>query len=299
MSFFGSLLSPKKTDPSGGENFQPLLDMTAAALGPEITSARNYLKSLIPALTLATRYFDEQILTIPGPVATAASAYGRDVLLRNVFPDFGEIQIALGRSVEVKDVLPRLAADGQTLACAMMGLRCKDRDQPPAAATVFADHTLACVTASVAETRAAIRHAAVRRVIGNYSAHLAKLRQKGKLLPEEWNIEHAPDKQDSNAEKRHLIFDDFIYAEQELHPENLLRGLVAWLERPFEHFRLAESGLVLAFNAPDGRGAVPCPVPMLLAADRRRWMVVLVEFAIDEGLLALGAESRSHRYLLI
>lgn len=299
MSFFGSLLSHKKTDPSGDENFQPLLDMTAAVLGPEITSARGYLENLIPALTLATRYFDEQILTIPGPVATAAAAYGRDPFLRSVFPDFGEIQIALGRSVEVKDVLPRLAAAGQTRACAMMGLRSKDRDQPPAAATVFADHTLACVTASAAETRVAIRHAAVSRVIGNYHAHLDKLRQKGKLLPEEWNIERAPDKQDSNAAKRHLIFDDFIYAEQELHPDNLLRGLVAWLERPFEHFRLADSGLVMAINDPDRPGPVPCPVPLLLAADRRRWMVVLVEFAIDEGLLALGAESRSHRYLLI
>lgn len=299
MSFFGSLMSHKKTDPSVDEIFQPLLDVIVEILGPEITRARDYEQKLLPALTLATRYFEEQILTIPGPVATTAAAYGRDALLRNVFPDFGEIQIALGRSIEVKDVLPRLAADGQTRACAMMGLRCKDRDQSPAAATVFADHTLGCVTANAAETRAAIRHAAVRRVIGNYNIHLDKLRQKGKLLPEEWNIEHAPDKQDSNAEKRHQIFDDFIYAEQELHPDNLLRGLVAWLERPFEHFRLAESGLVLAFNEPDGRGAVPCPVPLLLAADRRRWMVVLVEFAIDEGLLALGAESRSHRYLLI
>jgi hypothetical protein len=299
MSFFGSLLSHKKTDPSGDENFQPLLDMTAAVLGPEITSARGYLENLIPALTLATRYFDEQILTIPGPVATAAAAYGRDPFLRSVFPDFGEIQIALGRSVEVKEVLPKLAADGHPRACAMMGLRCKDRDQAPAAATIFADHTLACVTSSAAETRAAIRHAAVRRVIGNYHAHLEKLRQKGKLLPEEWNIEHAPDKQDSNAEKRHLIFDDFIYAERELHPDNLLRGLVAWLERPDEHFRLVESGLVLAFSDPEGGAAVPCQLPLVFAADRRRWMVVLVEFAIDEGLLALGVEARSHRYILI
>lgn len=295
MSFLGSLLSHKKTEPSGGESFQPLFKMIVDVLGPEITTARDYEQKLLPALTLATRYFDEQILTIPGPAAMAVSAYGRDAFLRRIFPEHGEIQIALGRSVEVKDVLPRLAADGQPRACAMMGLRCKDRDQSPAAASVFADHTLGCVTASAAETRAAIRQAAVRRVIGNYSAHLDKLRQKGKLLPEEWHIERAPDKQVGNAEKRHLIFDDFIYADQELHPDNLLRGLVAWLERPFEHFRLAESGLVLAFGEHDGTA----PVPLLLAADRRRWMVVLVEFATDEGLLALGAESRSHRYLLI
>lgn len=294
MSFLGSLLSHKKTDPSD-ENFRPLFKMIVDVLGPEITTARDYEQKLIPALTLATRYFDEQILTIPGPVAMAVSAYGRDAFLRRIFPEYGEIQIALGRSVEVKDVLPRLAADGQPRACAMMGLRCRDRDQSPAAASVFADHTLGCVTASAAETRAAIRLAAVRRVIGNYNAHLDKLRQKGKLLPEEWNIERAPDKQDGNAEKRHLIFDDFIYADKELHPDNLLRGLVAWLERPFEHFRLAESGLVLAFGEHDGAA----PVPLLLAADRRRWMVVLVEFATDEGVLALGAESRSHRYLLI
>ena len=299
MGFLDNFLGSKKPAPAPDPEFQPLLDAIVDTLGPAITSARHYEQTIIPALTLATRYFDGQVMEIPGPMTTRSASYDKEPFLRAVFPTVSEIGVALGRSIEVKEMVPRLAQAGHRRAFALMGMRCQERDQTVGQPAVLSDHTLTCVSASEAESRSAIRHAACLRVIKSYNAHLDKLRQKGKLLPEEWNIENTGQLQDGNAEKRHLIFDDYLYAEKELQPDNLLRGLVAWFERPFDQFRVVESGLLVSSGRNDGQGSVQYHLPLGVTADRRRWLLALIEFSCSEGLQALGQETRVHRYLLL
>lgn len=299
MGFLGNFLGSKTVSAPAGEKLLPLLELVVEVLGPEITRARDYEQKIIPALAVAANYFDRQILQIPGPVDLAALSYGKDPFLRAVFPDAGEIQVALGRSVEIRERLPALAEAGQSRACALVGMRCKDRNQAPEQATLFADHTLACVATGAGATRAALREAACRRIVKSFNEHLDKLRLKGKLLPEEWEIENRPPADDGNAARRHQVFDDFVYAEQALQPDHLLRGLVAWLERPAAQFSLADSGLVVAGRSPDGAAAVQFSVPLIHTADRRRWLVFLAEFSTGEAIRALGLETHNHRYIFI
>lgn len=296
MGFLGNFLGSKAVNAPASEKFLPLLELITDVLGPEVTRARDYEKKIIPALAVAVAHFDREVARIPGPVELAAPAYGKDPFLRTVFPEALEIQVALGRSVEIRDLLPSLAKAGHRRACALVGMRCKDRDLTPGQATVFADHTLACVAVDAVATRAALCEAACRRIVKNFNEHLDKLRQKGKLLPEEWDIEDRPPAADGNAAARHLLFDDFIYAEQALQPDHLLRGLVAWLERPAARFSVVDSGLVVAGP---GNGAPACGVPLLNSADRRRWLVFLAEFSVGEAIRALGLESHNHRYIFI
>ena len=298
MSFFESLLGGKKSGAPIDAKYQPLLEAIVEVLGPEVTQAKDYAQQLTPVLDIATQYFERQVAAIPGPINLAALAYGNDPFLRAAFPDAGEITMALGRSVDVREALPKLAEKSQLKSYALMGMRTRDREPVAGEPVVLADHTLTCLGASEAAVRGVIRQTAFLRVLKNYNVHLDKLRVKGKLLPEEWNIENSGNHQVAHADKRHQIFDDYIYADQALTPDNLLRGLVAWLEKPEQCFRVADSGVVLRGQGSNGN-VLGYPLPMLHAADRRRWMAVLVEFSTEEGLRALAQESRTHRYILL
>ena len=300
MGFLDSFLGGKKEVSVATGAFQPLVDAMVDVLGPEITGARDFEPKITSALTMATRYLDEQVGRIPGILSIAAGSYATDPYLRAVFPDVADIPAALGRSVEVRDALPERAKQGSARVCALMGVRHRDRLQAqPSEHIVFADHTLACIAPDEASARTAIRDAACRRIFKMYHEHLEKLRHKGKLLPEDWNIENVTLQDDGHAKARHMIFDDYVYAEKELTPDNLLRGLVAWLERPFDQFRLTEGSQMVMAGAANGQGTSRIEVPTIVIADRRRWMAILVEFSVSEGMAALNQEPRSHRYIVI
>ena len=298
MSFLGSLLGGHKKETSSVDpDLKPLLDFARETLGQEVFAGRDSVTKVASAFTSAAQYFDRQIQEIPGPVGMSGLAHAHDAFLCAVFPEMMDIQAALGRSIAVKDQLPRFAEQGQQRVFGLIGMRFRDRDPEAKQPGLLADHTLTCLSTSVEETRRALREAACRRVVLNFHAHLDKLRQKGKLFSDEWNIEHFQTVRDSHADSRRMIFEDYRYAETELTPDNILRGLVAWLAGAAEHFHVEVSDLAIPCNR--GAQSVTYTIPLIAAADRRRWHVALVEFSTQEGLRALTQEARVHRYILI
>ena len=270
---------------SGVDKSHPVFRQIIGVLGQEIAHTHDFHKRLFPAIASAEAYFDEQIALIPGPIDIDTHAYFPQSAAAALFPSLSEISCAIGRSLESKDVLPLMAQKGNEEAYALMGFRCKERDQLPGKALFFADHSLKCLATDEATTRQMIRAAANERLLKNFSEHLEKLREKGRLLIEEWNIENETARSQRLGDGKQMVF-----AEHELVPENILRGLIAWLGRPYEHFGVLHT---------DIRIAERFDVPMLHAADRRQWIVCLVKFPLHEGLLALAQEGRVHRYIFI
>lgn len=299
MGFIDGLLHRKR--PTAADTPAPAPELAAIAreVGPAIVTAQDFHARATPAIRAAHQYFAGQIDSIPGPLALETAAYGSNRLLRALFPAEEEIRFAIGRSVQARDQVPALAHAGAEKIVALLGMRPRDRDEAIGPGTLLADHTLSFIADRAETTRAALSDAAFQRLLKVYSAHIEKLRHYGKLLAGEWNIEFAIDDKDPAARLRKEVFSDYVHADKELTPDNLLRGLIAWLERPDDHFKVAESGFVAPSIQGVGRETFGIPVPLLETTDRRKWLTVLVEIPIAEALAAVQAETRVHRYIMV
>jgi hypothetical protein len=76
----------------------------------------------------------------------------------------------------------------------------------------------------------------------------------------------------------------------------MLRGIVAWLQRPGEHLQvLAESRAAAPADAAKQIEALP----ELQIRDRRHWLACFVRFPTAEGVAAMHNEQGQHRYIRI
>lgn len=274
----------------------PWLSQVIDIVGKDIGEARNFAATLSPAIESALAYFDRQIASIPGPLPLSEQYFGVETGVAALFPEAADIGRAIGRSLAVKEKLAELADDGHEEIHALLGMRVKPGLEPNAEQpTVFADHVLHSLAPSPADTRETLRQAAFERLLKNFAEHVEKLRRKQRLhkLEWEWNLQHDASKAmatDQNPE--------FVYADKELTPDNLLRGLMAWLQTPEIFFQLKESPISL----PQTEGApsvAQAPLQQLHCSDRRQWLVCLVRFSVAEGRHALQRESHTHRYIFI
>jgi hypothetical protein len=278
------LFTSGKTQP---RHLSPLAAQVVETLGPQIAEARNFEQMLYPAIEQACAYFDRQITAIPdaGPIVPAANHSQS-----SLFSDADEIGRALGRSLEVKDALPGLARNGHQQIYALLGMRSRRQDRGAADLAPLADHTVHGLAPDLAAARDYLRLVAFKRLLNNFAAHVDKLRRKERLLKLEWNIQNrivaAPENGDSG---------EYVDAAHELTPDNLLRGLIAWLETPENFFRLEPSGIPL--TAPDAGS--PAELPLLHCSDRRQWLVCFVTFSTADALQGLEQETHAHRYMLI
>lgn len=289
MSMFGKLVDILQTDllqPRAGVEAptrHPGLDQVTRVCGDTLASARNYEATLTPALDYAIRYFDTQIRAIPGTFGLSVSGHPDEPFLAHHFPARDDVTAALGRSVEVKEALPALAPERQGHIYAILGMREK-KNGADAAPPVFADHTLRCLAMSEADSREGLRQAALSRLLHGFKEHTDKLRKAGKLLRVEWTLGKEALPQGAAA-------GSFIHAEEELTPDNLVKGLVSWLKSPSEFLRIDPAA------ASGSEGAVGLPV--MHSADTRNWLVCQVKFSATEGMEAMKRETRVHRYILI
>lgn len=271
----------------------PLLEHVPAVLGDEILAARDLAATLVPALEYADQYLRDQIATIPGPLQVSSSSRAADPLMSRLFPGAEDLRAGLGRSLEVKDSIVPLAVAGHPLSYGLLGTRFKRDSEVNVDNPIFADHTIKALTDSEARSRDALRIAGLRRIIKNFDQHLAKLREKQQLLRIEWNIENLP------AVPVPGNGGEFVRASTELTPDNLSRGLAAWLRRPAEALRLEAGAAKIPGRSPDGEKLGHYELPVMHCADRRQWIVCLVAFPTYEAAEALKAESRTHRYIFI
>jgi len=264
------------------------VEKVVAALGESITEANNFEPILAQALHSAELYYHQQIQAIPGPFEISASDPDNNPFFRTVFPVREDVQVALGRSIEVRDFLPALARDGKLEFFGLLGVRerAAGENEP---AQQFADHTIRSIGHSEEYCRESLRNSCLHRLLGQFREHVEMLRGRGRLPKTTWNIENRVDMSEASGN----LAPEFVLAEQELLPDNLLKGLVAWLETPENHLRLESSNIAVI----DQSGRTELPV--MRCADRRHWVVSLVQIPVQEALNALASESRCHRYILI
>ena len=292
MGFLGSLFGK-----SGGNRdsvpANPFFAEVVAELGDGIASAKQFEEHLSEALKIGGGYFARQVAQIPGTLNLARENFDRDPLIQTLFHHAEDVQFALGRSIEAKENLPNLTRAGVEQGYAVVGMRCRESDQIPGHPPVFADHSLKCLAASEDDVREALAHVALVRLLKGFAEHVEKLRRRNKLMRIEWNITN-PHARGNNASDT----SEYVYAETELQPDNMLRGLCAWLANPAEHLRIVAGGARVNIQRPDGTASI-LDLPVLHSADRRLWFVCIVRFPVAECVAALNKEARTHRYIYI
>jgi hypothetical protein len=286
--FFNKLSGLVRGSGSSSLNHR-FVEKVVVALGESISEANNFEPILAQALHSAELYYHQQILAVPGPFEVSVNDAGDNAFSRMVFPLPEDIQAALGRSIEVRDFLPALARDGNLEFFGLLGVREKAANEI-VPSLQFGDHTIRSVGHTEDYCRESLRNSCLHRLLGQFREHVETLRNRGRLLKTEWNIENRMDSSVVNEDHE----PEFVIAEQVLQPDNLLRGLVAWLETPEKHLRIESSNIVLA-----DQGGERTELPIMRCADRRHWVVSLVKIPVQEALAALASESRCHRYILI
>jgi hypothetical protein len=292
MGFFGNLFGLSK-GPREEATIKPFFVEVVKELGEEIAAAPHFEEHLNEAMKVAGAYFARHIGIIPGSLDLARANFDHDAVVSTLFHTHEDVRFALGRSIESREGLPVLQRAKAVEGFALVGMRCRETDQIPGHPPVFADHSLKCLATSEAEVRDAIANIALIRVLKTFAEHVEKLRRRGKLLRVEWNITN-PHARGNNATDSN----EFITAEKELTPDNLLRGLCAWLANPGEYLRIVPGGARVSIQKPDGALSI-LDLPVLHSTDRRQWFVCIVRFPVAECAEALATEARTHRYIYI
>ena len=262
----------------------PMIPQVIETVGGGIDQARNLEALLTPAIEHACNYFDLQIAAIPGPIDVSHTVHGQVDECTALFPEADHIGHALGRSLEVKESLPGLARSGHEHVYALLGMRHRQGDTGSNGRRPLADHTVRSLAPTESEARDYLRYVAFKRLLMNFAAHVDKLRRKERLLAVEWNIQSEISGPDTGG-----YSNQYVVASKELTPDNLLRGLIAWLRSPEMYFRVDSGDLAAATTA----------LPTLHSSDRRQWLVSFIRFPVNEALQALERESHTHRYIYI
>lgn len=292
MGIFGSFLSHSQPVACALPESHTVVRQIVSILGFDILGSPEFASRLVPALNAAVEYFDGQIASIPGPYDISAAHYTHHPLVHALFPARQEIAHGLGRSQDVSQPLAFLAGAEQKQVFALLGVRRQPGQKPAGATPTFCDHTLRSLAASESGTRQGLRTAALTRLVTEFGERVDKLRQQGSLPRAEWNMGSRGDQPAADGDKGTLVL-----ANEELQPENLVKGLIAWLPR-------ASSCLHVRAGAKNHEGGgTPTHqidlLPQMLSRDRRCWTVCLVCFPTDEGLAAVQNEAQPHRYISI
>lgn len=291
MGFFGKLLNQSQPAACVLSETHAVVRQIVGVLGYDVVATSDYGSRLAPALNFAVEYYDKQIAQIPGPLDISAAHYMHHPLVHALFPARQEIAHGMGRSVDVKQPLAFLAGADQPEVFALLGVRRQKSGAGAAGDPVFCDHTLRCLAATESGARQGLRTAALTRLVTAYGEHLEKLRKHEKLPRASWNIENRADLVAVDGDK-----DALVLASEELKPEKMLRGIVAWLQRPGEHLQvIAES----RNGAPADAAHQIEALPELQIRDRRHWLVCYVRFPTAEGVAAMHNEHGQHRYIRI
>lgn len=283
LATIGRLFSRPKAPP---HPLTPYFERVTKVLGPEIATASDFEVRLGAALQGTLGYLDGQLDAIPGPIDISHAALITNAELRTLFPEPDDLLLALGRSLEVKDTLPGLIEHGHTHIYALLGMR--NRPKQKSGPTQLVDHTVRSLAPSEGHWHEYLREVAFMRLLTNFSTHVDKLRRQERLLKLEWDILSDTPTNPEAPDSR-----EFVYATKELTPDNMLRGLVAWLHTPAHYLRLEPSAVSISA---DGK---PLPLPLLHSSDRRQWLSCLIRFPISDAQAALARETRAHRYIFI
>jgi hypothetical protein len=294
MCFFNSLLKQTPAVTCVLPDSHAVIRQIVSVLGFDVVAAKDYGSRLVPAINAAVEYFDAQIAAIPGPFDISAAQYTHHPLVHALFPTRQDIAHALGRSRDIKQPLAFLAGADQKEAFALLGARRPPDHAAGAAAPAYCDHTVRTLAANETGARQGLRTAALTGLVTGFGEHLDKLRKNDKLTRGEWHMENRKDLPVAEGDRGKLVV-----ASEELQPDNLLQGLIAWLQRPAEHLQLrAGEHRTAGAGTADATHQIDL-LPNLLCRDSRLWLVCIVRFPVAEGVAAIQNEPRQDRYIRI
>jgi hypothetical protein len=299
ISKIGAMFQPK---PATDTSVSHALALIAKSVDPALMALPGAQEKLIPAIEFALDYYRRVVDQIPGPVSIATANHDGDDVMRSLFPAASEIGNGLGRSIAVRDSINWFVDRGHDRITAVMGMRV--RSHAGNGGNAFADHTFRSLGADEHDTRECICAAAFTSLVKAYTDRMKDKRREWGLLHTEGRIQQELKSRGNGsntaaASADNGFADRFAGAVQTPNHERALDVLVDWLHAPEQRLRLETGdGHPMVGNAgTDGKSLIQ--MPTLASADRRRWLVCLVDFPLQEALDAIKRESQSHRYILI
>jgi hypothetical protein len=281
------------------------LALVTKSIDPQLMSLPDAMEKLVPAVEFALDYYRRVVEQIPGPVSISTSTHGSDEILKTLFPAADEIGFGLGRSIAVRDSVNWFIERGHERVHAVMGARVRPHRENGNAS--FVDHTFRSLGADEQDTRECICAAAFTSLVKAYTDRMKDKQREWGLLHTEGRLQQELKSRSEGGDNGSVAtqaadesFDHQIArAVQDTGSERALQVLIDWLHAPEQRLRL-ETGEGHPMVGPVGdNGKCQIQMPTLAGADRRKWLVCVVEFPLQEALDAIKRESQSHRYILI
>lgn len=262
-----------------------------ATLGSQVLSLPRSREKLFPVVLAALDYYDGVSAAIPGPIDITCADHPNDPRIQALFRSVDDIALGLGRSIALRNGINWFAEQGHDSVLALMGMRV-GAAEAGASPTEPADHTFRNLGEHVEDVRAGLREAAFTALIKGFAADL-------KEQVRAWRLQQAEKKPgDAGSGGREPIDLQLAHAGDRPTLDRLLDALVAWLQTPERQLAI-ETTDQSVFLPAAAAGENPCRLPLLVTADRRKWLVCLVRFPLLDGLNASARETRAHRYILI
>jgi len=288
-----------KRKSSNDPRFQEAIERAVYLVEPLLKQSSGYPGRYRAVLGRTLRYADQLAAAFPGPVELDHEHFARDPFVHALFGSQDILQHSLSLSRAMQEYRRRPDA-GSGDIYALMGMRRNEKHtfgmeaegeilrRDVAQQTVsFSDHTLSCISASEAETRALVAWSIFDSLVARVASHLEGLRQEKSTLDKQRD-DHMARLRGSTGERRaalelelgmllrglsdatqRLNLDRIPgYFEERLQsPETLVR-----LERQAR--RLDGMGILRARDDPSTSHLLD--FTDLLGQDRRRWTVTLV-----------------------
>lgn len=277
--------------------------LVSKSIDPAVMALPGATDRLLPAIDYALDYYRRVVAQIPGPLRISSNGHGNDDMLRTLFPVVEDISQGLGRSIAVRDSINWFVDHGHESVHAVLGMRVR-----PHAATGnagFVDHTFRSLGTDERDTRECICAAAFASLIKAYTDRMKDKQREWGLLHTEGRIQQELKSRadaangDSGGNGEDKFHHHISRAVQDTNAERALDVLIDWLHAPEQRLRL-ETGEGHPMVGPIGEdGKCRFQMPTLASADRRKWLVCVVEVPLAEALDAIKQESQPHRYILI
>jgi hypothetical protein len=304
MGLISKIGSMFRSDPAAADTtLNHALALVTKSIDPELMALPGARDKLLPAIEFALDYYRRVVDQIPGPLPISTTSHGNDEILNTLFPTADEIGQGLGRSIAVRDSVAWFVDHGHKRVHAVMGMRLRPHAANGSAA--FADHTFRSLGADERDTRECTCAAAFTSLIKAYTDRMKDKQREWGLLHTEGRLQQELKSRSetgngtSEQASNEAFNQQMDRAVQGTSSQRAFDTLVDWLHAPEQRLRL-ETGEGHPMVGPVGEdGKCQVQMPTLASADRRKWLVCVVEFPLQEALDAIKRETQSHRYILI
>jgi len=298
ISKIGAMFRP---DPvTADTSLSHALALLGKSVDPSVMAVPGAREKALPAIQFALDYYRRMVDQIPGPVPVASASHATDEVLGALFPTAEEIGQGLGRSIAVRDSINWFVDHGHEHVHAVMGMRLRPQ-AGAGSAVAFADHTFRSLGADERDTRECICAAAFASLIKAYADRMKDKQREWGLLHTEGRLQQELKTRNEGAPANGSdgFQPNIERAVQGNDAQRAFDTLIDWLHAPEQRLRL-ETGEGHPMVGPVGDdGKCSIQMPTLASADRRRWLVCVVEFPLQEAIDAIERETQSHRYILI